>query len=238
MARAERNSSKGEVSDPQTGADVENDPRRQLVEERRRAKDDISRQYILDAAEVVFSRNGLHAATVREIAAEAGFSSGALYRFFKSKDDILTHVMERKGRRLVEELEKAADPGMRPAQRLHALAEAQMRYYSANRDFYRLILRTAGPSWWTLKAEFDDMGVQRFHRALDIEAEMFRAGIEAGEFVDDEPEQMAVVFVGITQAYLTRWLLQDDGASAFDRGEAKDRLLALLDRAFVRPAAR
>lgn len=203
-------------------------------EERRKAKDEISRQFILDAAEVVFSRRGLHEATMREIATEADFSSGALYRFFESKDDILGKVMERKGRRLVEELEKALSGDLPPEEQMHVLADAQIRYYSANRDFYRLILRTAGPSWWTLKIEFDDKGVERFRRALDIETTMFQTGIANGAFIGDDPEQMAVVFIAIMQAYLTRWLLHDEGED-LEAGTTRDQLDALLDRAFLKP---
>ncbi|MFI6869114.1 TetR/AcrR family transcriptional regulator [Nocardia sp. NPDC050406] len=48
------------------------------------------RQQILDAAQQCFSRKGLHAATMQDVFAEAGLSAGAVYRYFKSKDDIIT----------------------------------------------------------------------------------------------------------------------------------------------------
>ena len=203
-------------------------------DERRRAKEEINRQFILDAAETVFSERGLHEATMREIAAQADFSSGALYRFFESKDDILVQVMERKGRRLVEELEQAISGDLSAAEQMRRLAARQISYYAANREFYRLILRTAGPSWWTLKLEFDDRGAERFNRALDIETAMFRAGIESGDFIGDDPEQMAVVFIAILQAYLTRWLLHDESDELLS-GPIRDQLDGLLERAFIRP---
>lgn len=203
-------------------------------DERRRAQEELSRRHILDAAESVFSRRGLHEATVRDIAAEADFSTGALYKLFESKDDILFHVMERRGRTLLEELEAARATTDSAREQLRALAETQIAYYSAHRDFYRLILRTAGPSWWTLKAEFDDTGTGRFRRALDLETATFAAGIAEGEFVDDDPEQLAVVFQGIMQAYLTRWLLHDGDASTPDTALDTSSLFAMLDRAFNR----
>lgn len=50
---------------------------------------------ILDAAESVFARAGFHAATMQDVAAEAGMSPGNLYRYFASKDAIIAAMAER-----------------------------------------------------------------------------------------------------------------------------------------------
>lgn len=46
------------------------------------------RRSILDAASRVFSEKGVAAATMAEIAREAGISAGAIYRYFASKEDL------------------------------------------------------------------------------------------------------------------------------------------------------
>jgi AcrR family transcriptional regulator len=50
------------------------------------------RQQILDAARVQFTRNGFHATSMQDVIAEAGLSVGAVYRYFKSKDDLVTAI--------------------------------------------------------------------------------------------------------------------------------------------------
>ncbi len=50
---------------------------------------------ILDAAEAVFARAGFHAATMNDVATEAGMSPGNLYRYFASKDAIIAGMAER-----------------------------------------------------------------------------------------------------------------------------------------------
>lgn len=50
---------------------------------------------ILDAAERVFARAGFHAATMQDVAAEAGMSPGNLYRYFSAKDAIVAGLAER-----------------------------------------------------------------------------------------------------------------------------------------------
>jgi AcrR family transcriptional regulator len=62
-----------------------------LTPERRRA---MTREHLLRAAEIVFAEHGFHAATLDEIAATAGFSKGAVYSNFKSKDDLFLALLQ------------------------------------------------------------------------------------------------------------------------------------------------
>jgi AcrR family transcriptional regulator len=62
-----------------------------LTAERRRA---MTRQHLLDAAAIVFARNGFHGSTLDEVAATAGFTKGAVYSNFKSKDDLFLELVD------------------------------------------------------------------------------------------------------------------------------------------------
>lgn len=55
---------------------------------------DARRRELARAAAVVIVRRGLDGVTVREIAREAGFSTGSLGHYFASKDDVLIAVLE------------------------------------------------------------------------------------------------------------------------------------------------
>lgn len=55
-----------------------------------------TRERLLDAALEVFSRRGYYAASVDEIAAEAGFSKGAVYSNFSSKEDLFLALIDRR----------------------------------------------------------------------------------------------------------------------------------------------
>lgn len=67
-------------------------PIEKLTPERRRQ---MTRDALLDAAEDVFVKRGVTGAALEEIAAEAGFSRGAIYDHFGSKDDLLLAVLDR-----------------------------------------------------------------------------------------------------------------------------------------------
>lgn len=55
---------------------------------------DARRRHILDAARRCFIRNGFHATSVQHILAEADLSVGAMYRYFKSKSDIIAAIAD------------------------------------------------------------------------------------------------------------------------------------------------
>jgi AcrR family transcriptional regulator len=62
-----------------------------LTPERRRA---ITRQTLIDAAAMVFARDGFHSASLDEVAKTAGFTKGAVYSNFKSKEDLFLAVLD------------------------------------------------------------------------------------------------------------------------------------------------
>jgi TetR/AcrR family transcriptional repressor of uid operon len=53
------------------------------------------RDEILAAAQACFARAGFHQTSMQEICAEAGMSPGSLYRYFRSKEDIIAGIAER-----------------------------------------------------------------------------------------------------------------------------------------------
>src|SRR5258706_4968023 len=57
---------------------------------------DLTRTRLLDAAEKVFVDRGFHAASVDEVAEEAGYSKGAVYSNFENKDELFLAVLERR----------------------------------------------------------------------------------------------------------------------------------------------
>jgi AcrR family transcriptional regulator len=66
-----------------------------------------TRGELVDAAERLFIKHGFHAASLDAVAAEAGFTKGAVYSNFASKEDLFFAVYERRVDRRVEQMEAA-----------------------------------------------------------------------------------------------------------------------------------
>lgn len=52
------------------------------------------REQILAAARTCFARDGFHQTSMDDLLAEAGLSAGALYRYFRGKDEIITAIAQ------------------------------------------------------------------------------------------------------------------------------------------------
>ena len=100
--------------------------------DRKKAVSDLKRGLILDAARKVFEADGLDGASLRAIAAEAGYTPAALYFHFDSKEAIYADVLQASLARLGEAVSQAIARTKAPADRLRGAAMAFFRFYAEN----------------------------------------------------------------------------------------------------------
>jgi AcrR family transcriptional regulator len=74
---------------------------------RRRAA---TRERLLDAARILLASEGIQGASVEHICEQAGFTRGAFYSNFSSKDELLLALCERESEEMFDKLRAAADP--------------------------------------------------------------------------------------------------------------------------------
>lgn len=103
---------------------------------RRRARSlgDARRELILEAAREAFGEHGLAGASLREIARRAGYTPGALYSYFDSKEAIYGALLGESLERLNAAVATALDGATTPRDRLRRAAGAFYHFY---RDFPR-----------------------------------------------------------------------------------------------------
>lgn len=111
-------------------------PRSRRDEQRER-----TREELLDAARVLFARHGYHGASVDQVAEAAGFTKGAVYSNFASKEELFLALLERQLDRSVAELESLLEQHA-PGERASALAQAAGDVPVLDRE------------WFLLEAEF------------------------------------------------------------------------------------
>lgn len=196
----------------------------------------LSRNHILDAAEVVFAKNGFAGATIREIAEAAEFSVGAVYNFFEGKADLFAAVMARRNEEILNLLRQAVMTDAPAVDRMHAMANVALDYYLEHHHFYRLFQRAIGGAWLNIKASFNETNYRQYRDVMAIEAEVFADGVASGELRDEDPGTMAALFAGILQSYLVQCIVDapdGDGGVVTDR-YPRSQVLALIDRAFLK----
>jgi AcrR family transcriptional regulator len=90
---------------------------------RHRERSDATRARLIRAAEKIFARDGFEAAKLEEIAAEAGYTRGAFYANFKSKEDLFFALLEGEISSRISKVEQITRNLRDPKDKLRAFRE-------------------------------------------------------------------------------------------------------------------
>lgn len=151
-----------------------------------------TRNSLLEAAGRVFAHRGLAQASVDEVAADAGFTKGAVYANFGSKEELFLEMLDVKFAARLEDMDRALSTDEAP--------EAQAR--TAGREFVEQL--AGDPAWGRLFFEAAlhasrDAGFQLELRARYAQmrarmADVLRARAQAGGFDPGVPfDQLATM---------------------------------------------
>jgi AcrR family transcriptional regulator len=99
---------------------------------RRRAVSELKRGLILDAARAVFERDGLDGASLRAIAAQAGYTPAALYFHFDSKEALYAEVLGQSIAALKAHVDAKVGQAATPQARLAAAVLGFFDFYAQN----------------------------------------------------------------------------------------------------------
>lgn len=177
---------------------------------------------ILVVAEEVFSEMGFDGATVAEVARRAGIVEGNIYRYVKSKRELLAHVISgwysRKNAELDFELRHIASV----QSRLRFLIAAHLRALRDSPGLMRLIireLRASDTEFRTIVGKLNQQYAWHMRHAIEM-------GVASGEFVRDTPVRLVrdMIFGGI-EHHATRYLM---GEGSLDVETTADQILALV----------
>ena len=167
----------------------------------KRRRREETRQRLLDAALPVFARNGFERATVDEIVRDAGYSKGAFYVHFESKEDLFWAMLEERIGGVQETLRDAIDIEL-------TVAENQRRILQAIFDLDR-----EDPAWPALFMEFaahagrnpkvrDRLG-EMYRRWHSFTVEMLSGARDAGKVrADLDVEFTASVIIALVEGTL------------------------------------
>jgi AcrR family transcriptional regulator len=129
-----------------------------------------TRSKLLEAAGKVFACRGMERATVDEVATEAGYTKGAFYANFKSKEDLFLAMLDERFAKRLEEIDGVLESG--------APVEDQAR--RAGQDFSDYL--ASDPEWSRLFFEFavQAMRDEGFRQELVARHRTIRSRIAAG----------------------------------------------------------
>lgn len=97
-----------------------------------------TKEAIFGAARSVFAADGYAGARVSDIAAEAGLSNGAFYRYYSNKREVLVDLLSTTLEGVFQESWAAWRP-RDPFEALQVSVERYLRFYEANADVFKVL---------------------------------------------------------------------------------------------------
>ena len=85
---------------------------------------------IIEAAGKIMTSSGINGLTIKNLAAEMNFTEGAIYRHFKSKEEIILTMLEYLASELDERLNTVRKMESDPEQKFIGIFESQLEFFS------------------------------------------------------------------------------------------------------------
>jgi len=135
------------------------------------AKSEATRQRILAAALRVFRERGFDAATMREVAGEAGVAVGAAYYYFASKDAIVMAFYQQAQDEMAPALGEILSRARTLEQRVRGIIGQKFEYFAANRALVGTLSAHSDPAhplspFSTATAPIRERDIAYFARAV------------------------------------------------------------------------
>jgi AcrR family transcriptional regulator len=166
-----------------------------------------TRKSLLHAALEVMSRKGYTAATIDEIAKEAGVSKGLAYYHFKNKGEIATEILTNGINELIDTFESIGADAQSAAEALEGMLNAFCDKIVGNLRFGRFYLLAM---WRGGRVWSDDMHDIEM-RLIEVIAAQFKRAQEEGLVREDiDAEFAAVSCVGLVLTSAMRYFGDDD----------------------------
>lgn len=198
-------------------ATVKMPTRRALAKQQTRAK-------VLTAARRLFSEHGYEGATIRDIAAAAGMSTGAVFANFTDKSDLFREIMAQDMAQLAEAMREAASRGRGPE-------DALLKMFGAGYAFYKTQLPLARAAFsvsWTPDDGPALRTAPKVAEILELIAEQLTLGIARGELRQEAEIKLRTQM--LFDAYLSNYpqaIFEGWSLEAL-QGRARDQIRIIL----------
>ena len=170
----------------------------------RRARSELYRQLIFEAAERTFAEKGVEETKMEEIASESGLSLGTLYSVFAGKAALVGAIHDA---RLEEVLTRTSDVARdltSPLDRLLAGVRAYVEFFVVHPDYLRMHL-AEGYAWGLGLIRSTGGRADAWIEGVARQRAAFALGIEDGIFHDGDPGLMARMMIAMQQVQLADW---------------------------------
>ena len=173
-------------------------------------------QSIQEATMRVISRKGMAAATMQEIADEAGVAKGTIYLYFRDRDELVEKTFETAMQQLNERIDAALDKNIPFEEKLREIMLAKLAFFRENREFFRLYISLRLPEGTPQQQRRQKRTCHpQYQQRVQHLANVLEQAMAKGEIRRVDPHRLAIfVIEGSTAVVLER--LNEESSPAVD----------------------
>jgi AcrR family transcriptional regulator len=175
----------------------------------RKEKQAHTRECLMHSAARVFARRGLQQASIDEVAEDAGFTKGAFYANFKSKEELFLAMLDERFAKRIEDIERViADEGG-AAQKARRAGDMFVQQLRADHEWERLFFEFS--AYAARDEDFREELVTRYRAMRDGIAGALKAHAEqAGKEQYMPADQVARMTCMMANGFALEKLLEGD----------------------------
>jgi AcrR family transcriptional regulator len=178
----------------------------------RKEKQAKTRSCLMEAAAKVFARRGLQQASIDDVAEEAGYTKGAFYANFKSKEELFLAMLDERFAERLQEIDRVLATDAEPEAQAHRAGVDFARYLAADPEWQRLFFEFAAHAGRS--PDFREELVTRYRSLRErmasiIEGRVQKLGIEPAV----PPDQIALMTFAMANGVALEKLLEPDAVS-------------------------
>ena len=177
------------------------------------------RSQLIRAAYKVVGQKGYYDFTIRDIAREAGLSTGLVHYYFKNKEDLLLNLLKEMNANLKHYLNKALTVLEDPRDKLLAFCDQAFDLLDKEKAYFYVLI-----DFWAQmnhNKRIRQANVKLFQSYRDEIAAILKEGAAKGLFIVADVKLTSVIIISLIQGTIIQYVI-DNGA--FDYREYTERI--------------
>jgi AcrR family transcriptional regulator len=177
----------------------------------RKEKQAHTRSRLIEAAGTVFARRGLQHASIDDVAEQAGFTKGAFYANFASKEELFLAMLDEHFAARLAELERTTAGDESPEEQARQAGADFSRSIAADPEWERLFFEFAAHAG--RNEEFRKELVKRYRALRARIEELYRARIERDPEMEEPPlplDRIALMSFAMVNGMALEKMLEPD----------------------------
>jgi TetR/AcrR family fatty acid metabolism transcriptional regulator len=189
----------------------------------------LRRAQLTRAAYKVVAQKGCYDFTIRDIAREAGLSTGLVHYYFKNKEDLLFKLLKEMNSNLRDNLKKALAVLTEPQDKLAAFCDEAFDLVDKEKAYFYVLI----DFWAQINHDnrIRQANVKLFQSYRDEITAILKEGTAKGVFMVVDEKLTSVIIISLIQGTIIQYVI-DNGAFDYREytGRIKEQIISIVIR--------